>query len=83
MIIAVLFTTNAFSNSNIVDTVEATTQALEDFVKVASADQVSKYNGIKAWPTSGGVKVKIYVKGENSVDLSCHRHSSSEPFECH
>lgn len=71
------------ANVQISETLAATEAALELFVQENSADTVNKYNGIKAWPTSGGIKVKIYVKGENSVDYGCHRHSANEPYECH
>jgi hypothetical protein len=78
-----LISTSIFANSKIVDTQEAITQALADFQTMGTAQQVASFNGVKAWPTSGGVKVKIYVKGSDSMDFSCHRHSDNEPFECH
>lgn len=82
-IASLAFSLNAFSNTKIVDTSEAVNQALQDFQANSSTQIVAKFNGFKAWPVSGGVKVKIYVKGEASVDSSCHRHSENEPFECH
>jgi hypothetical protein len=82
-VITLLLSASIFANVSIVDTQEAVTQALIDFQSQASGSVVNKFNGVKAWPVSGGVKVKIYVKGEDSMDLSCHRHSDSEPFECH
>lgn len=83
LLLALTISAVVSANVSIVDTDEAVTQALVDFQSSASADKVAKFNGVKAWPVSGGVKVKIYVKGSDSVDLSCHRHSDSEPFECH
>ncbi|MAF78995.1 MAG: hypothetical protein CME63_02305 [Halobacteriovoraceae bacterium] len=81
LFVTTLLASSVFANSKIIDTSEATTEALVLFTKQSSS--VAKFNGVKAWPVSGGVKVKIYVKGEDSVELSCHRHSDNEPFECH
>jgi len=78
-----LITTSVFANVKIIDTQEATEQALVDFQSIASASAINNFNGVKAWPVSGGAKVKVYVKGEDSVEFSCHRHSDSDPFECH
>jgi len=83
LLLAFTMSVMASANVKIVDTEEAVAQALVDFQSMASADTISKFNGVKAWPVSGGIKVKIYVKGSDSMDLSCHRHSDSEPFECH
>ncbi len=83
ILVGIFLSSSVLANAKITDTQEAVTQAVTDFQNMASATQVKNFNGVKAWPVFGGVKVKVYVKGSDSMDLSCHRHSDSEPFECH
>lgn len=80
----VLLSTMTFSNEvKIFDTNEAVTEALNEFKRSQSSDVVESFTGIKAWPVSGGIKAKVYLKGNKSVSYSCHRHHDDEPFECH
>ncbi|MCR9204653.1 MAG: hypothetical protein NXH75_08760 [Halobacteriovoraceae bacterium] len=81
--LALTLSVSTMANPKITDTQEAISQAIADFQAMATASAQANFNGVKAWPVSGGVKVKVYVKGADSMDLSCHRHSDSEPFECH
>ncbi|MCO4795053.1 MAG: hypothetical protein KC493_15155 [Bacteriovoracaceae bacterium] len=91
ILMTVLFTLFAFNTfaqhdhggDKLVDTAEATTEALEYFKANSNHDDVDDFKGIKAWPVSGGIKVKVYMKTRGDVEYSCHRHSASEPFECH
>lgn len=87
MIIALLFGNVAFASGNggtkILDTDEAITAALDEFEASYSHDVADAFEGVKAWPVSGGVKVKIYVDGRDAVSYSCHRHDVGSPFECH
>ena len=69
--------------SKLVDTQEAVNEALAEFQKTQTHEVVDSFNGVKAWPTKGGVKAKIYLTGNGSISYSCHRHDSDEPFECH
>lgn len=81
--LALILSVSTIANPNIKDTQEAVSQGIADFKSTASASSQAKFNGVKAWPVSGGIKVKIYIKGADSLDLSCHRHSDNVPFECH
>jgi hypothetical protein len=83
LVVLLTFSASSFANQKMIDVLEAGTQAVEDFKASSNADKAERFNGIKAWPVSGGVKVKVYVKGSDSEDYSCHRHTTSEPFECH
>ena len=87
MTIALLFSLNTFAQHHttdaLVDTAEATSEALDYFKANSSADQIADFKGIKSWPVSGGVKVKVYMKTRGEVEYACHRHSANEPFECH
>lgn len=81
--LALTLSVSSMANPKITDTQDAVSQAIEDFQSMASNSAQANFNGVKAWPVSGGIKVKVYIKGSDSMDLSCHRHSDSEPFECH
>jgi hypothetical protein len=83
LITLVLSSSANFAADKMVDVLEASEQAIFDFRSMTSPDTVDNFNGIKAWPVSGGVKVKIYVKGSDSEEFSCHRHQENDPFECH
>lgn len=80
----ILLSAMTFSNEvKIFDTNEAVTEALNEFKRSQSADVIDTFTGIKAWPVTGGVKAKIYLKDKKSISYSCHRHHDDEPFECH
>ena len=65
------------------DTNEAMTESVKEFKTTQAHNVLDSFTGIKAWPVSGGVKSKIYLKDNKSISYSCHRHDASEPFECH
>lgn len=78
-----LMSSVAFSGTLIEDTNAAITVALNEFQESQTQDVVDSFTGIKAWPVSGGVKAKIYLKNNQSIDYSCHQHTPNDPFECH
>jgi hypothetical protein len=88
ILITALFLSNiALSNGSgeakITDTKDAISASLDKFESSFTHEVVDSFQGIKAWPVSGGVKAKIYLREGDAVSYSCHRHSAGEPFECH
>lgn len=65
------------------DTGEAVTEALKQFKKDNTEDAVDLYKGIRSSPKKGGISVKVYLTDSTNQTYSCHRHDTSEPFECH
>jgi len=78
-----LMSSMVFASSQIDDTNAAVTASLEEFKASQPQEVVDSFTGIKAWPVSGGVKSKIYLKNNLSIDYSCHKHTANDPFECH
>ncbi len=84
LITALMLSSIVFAeNTAIADTSEAVAATLSEFTTSQSNDVVDSFVGIKAWPVSGGIKAKVYLKNNKSVSYSCHRHEASDPFECH
>jgi hypothetical protein len=71
------------SGTSVDDTQEAIGAALVEFKQTQTHEVVDAFNGIKAWPVTGGIKAKVYVKGSDAISYSCHRHDVQDPFECH
>ena len=84
LISALVMSSFAFADTtSIDDTNEAVAETLNEFKTSQSHDVVDNFTGIKAWPVSGGIKAKVYLKDKKSISYSCHRHTANDPFECH
>ena len=84
LITALAMSSFAFADTtSIDDTNEAVTETLKEFKTSQTHDVVDSFTGIKAWPVSGGIKAKVYLKDNKSISYSCHRHNANDPFECH
>ena len=70
-------------DSKLIDTSEAVTEALNHFSAQNNTNTVAIFKGIQASPNDHGVSVKVYLTNGTKIKYSCHRHTSSEPFECH
>lgn len=80
-----LVSTAAYSAANPVsETAAAVTAALTEFQAGYGADIQAQFKGVRAAAaTNSGAKVKIYLSTDETIDYGCHRHDSSDPFECH
>jgi len=61
--------------------------AIDLFKSTNSADTVKLFNGIKAWPSAGEIKVKIYLNNEanDTVRYTCgmqHFDDGTETVAC-
>lgn len=88
-IILIIILTYSFVASAHRDFIDSTRDALDAVLTKFEAEEthstVDKFNGFKAWPVSGGEKVKIYLDDNQKpfIQYSCHKHSDADPFECH
>lgn len=86
----VAFVTIASSNvfattgqTKITDTTDAISAALADFSKGLTTEEVQNFKGVKGYPKSHGVSVKVFLVVGETVTYGCHRHTNNDPIECH
>lgn len=83
-LILLIFSVNVFAqhdhgSDKLVDTAEATSEALAYFAKNSNHGDIDAFKGVKAWPVTGGIKVKVYLNdNRGDLEYACHRHSANE-----
>ncbi|MBK24560.1 MAG: hypothetical protein CME70_11250 [Halobacteriovorax sp.] len=80
--LALLTSLNVFA-SGASDTAEAVTETIATFEADNDEATIADFKGVKASPNGHGVSVTVYLKSGSKTKYGCHRHSASEPFECH
>lgn len=87
LVIALLvtFSTASFAalENKLKDTGDAVKVALVQFESDNDLDVINLYKGIRASVEVGGIAVKVYLEDGSKISYACHKHSSSDPFECH
>jgi hypothetical protein len=81
--LALLVSATGFAATNSSETAAGITAAVEVFEANHDAATIADFKGIKASPANGGVSVTIYLNSGTKMKYGCHRHSASDPFECH
>lgn len=72
-------------SSTINKTSMAITEAGTTFMKEFNQEEINLFQGFKAWPSNGGITVKVLLKNRANIKYECHQHHEGEnvPFECH
>ncbi|MFT6070475.1 MAG: hypothetical protein ACJAYQ_002829 [Bacteriovoracaceae bacterium] len=81
--LALLVSATAFAATDSSETAAGIAEAVKVFEANHDEQTIADFKGIKASPKSGGVSVTIYLNNGDKMKYGCHRHSASDPFECH